>query len=74
MWAARRRDRVPATVRRTLELSCEAPIAQGFVSFNSLFDGLTIQANLVVDGSSAGPSPSAAAPSKSKDQQMLPLE
>jgi hypothetical protein len=27
-------------VGRTLELSCEAPIAQGFVSFNSLFDSI----------------------------------
>ncbi len=27
-------------VRRTLELSCEAPIWPGFVSFNSLFDGV----------------------------------
>jgi hypothetical protein len=26
-------------VRRTLELSCEAPIVPGFVSFNSLFAG-----------------------------------
>ena len=25
-------------VRRTLELSCEAPLCSGFVSFNSLFD------------------------------------
>jgi len=27
------------SVRRTLELSCEAPIVPGFVSFNSLFGG-----------------------------------
>jgi hypothetical protein len=26
-----------STIRRTLELSCEAPIVPGFVSFNSLF-------------------------------------
>jgi hypothetical protein len=28
----------PSRVRPTLELSCEAPIVPGFVSFNSLFD------------------------------------
>ena len=28
---------LPPGVRRTLELSCEAPIWPGFVSFNSLF-------------------------------------
>ena len=30
----------PLLVHRTLELSCEAPIVPGFVSFNSLFGGL----------------------------------
>jgi hypothetical protein len=30
----------PHQVRRTLELSCEAPIVPGFVSFNSLLGGI----------------------------------
>jgi len=33
-------------VRRTLELSCEAPIVPGFVSFNSLFGSIVAQAYL----------------------------
>jgi len=36
---ARKRAYDSPHVRRTLELSCEAPIWPGFVSFNSLFDG-----------------------------------
>ena len=41
------RESVPRTlqrVHRTLELSCEAPIVPGFVSFNSLFDGVVAPA------------------------------
>ena len=39
---SRRGLATPQAVRRTLELSCEAPIVPGFVSFDSLFCGAVL--------------------------------